>query len=87
MSTGTEEGRYQGRSLHSILGAMGGRPRAEVDLDRVRQLLRQGLSIRETAQQLGLGQGTVRRALGLVQVRQGAAGASTPRQKLTGGAL
>jgi DNA invertase Pin-like site-specific DNA recombinase len=87
MSAVKGEHGQRGRSLHSIHGARGGRPRREVDLDRVRELLRAGLSIREAARQLGLGQGTVRRALGLVQVRQGAAGASAPRQKPTGGAL
>lgn len=87
MSAGTGEHGQQGRSRYAAYGAMGGRPRREVDLDRVRELLRAGLSIRETARQLGLGQGTVRRALGLVQVRQGAAGASALRQKPKEGSL
>lgn len=40
----------------------GGRPRRDVDLSRVRELLDQGTSLRQAARQLGLGYGTIHRA-------------------------
>ena len=40
----------------------GGRPRRDVDLSRVRELLDQGTSLRQAARQLGLGCGTIHRA-------------------------
>jgi len=39
----------------------GGRPRRDVDLSRVRELLDQGTSLRQAARQLGLGYGTIHR--------------------------
>jgi DNA invertase Pin-like site-specific DNA recombinase len=41
----------------------GGRPRRDVDLSRVRELLHQGASLRQAARQLGLGYGTIHRAI------------------------
>jgi DNA invertase Pin-like site-specific DNA recombinase len=41
----------------------GGRPEKTVDLDRVRQLLASGLSLRKTAEKMRLGYGTVHRAI------------------------
>jgi DNA invertase Pin-like site-specific DNA recombinase len=40
----------------------GGRPRVAVDVEHVRDLIAQGLSLRKIAQQLRLGYGTVHRA-------------------------
>jgi DNA invertase Pin-like site-specific DNA recombinase len=40
-----------------------GRPRAFVDLERARELMREGLSIRATAKALRVGDATLRRAL------------------------
>lgn len=72
------------RSVHSINGAKGGRPRREVDLDEVRRLLAEGKSVKSTARLLFVGEGTLRRRLGLMYGRR-AEDASTPRQKPLGG--
>ena len=69
------------KSIHAINGAMGGRPPVALDLDAVRQLLADGHSIKAAARQLCIGEGTLRRALGLVDVHQGLSGPPTPRQK------
>lgn len=76
-----------GRSQHSQYGAMGGRPRVAVDLVRVRHLLAGGLSIKAAAKAVGLGEGTVRRALGLVQVGKCRTDAPAPRQNPGKGVL
>ena len=69
------------KSIHSIHGAMGGRPPVEIDLDAVRQLIADGHSIKAAARQLCVGEGTLRRALGLVDLHRGLSGPPTPRQK------
>lgn len=54
-----------------------GRPRRNFDLEQVRHLRREGLSLRQIAAQLGLGYGTVRRAL-LAQFRAPEAAGMAP---------
>ena len=75
------------RSIHSIHGAMGGRPRKPVDMVKVQELLDDGWSIRATAFELGVGDGTLRRALRVVQVQRQGEVPATPRQKPSGGTL
>ena len=72
------------RSIYSIYGAMGGRPRVQVDLDRANQLIAEGTSIRATARRLGVGEGTLRQRLGLVNVRGQGEISPTPRGKPLG---
>ncbi|GMV83741.1 MAG: hypothetical protein AMXMBFR7_49250 [Planctomycetota bacterium] len=55
VKAGLGRARSQGRRL--------GRPPLKVDLSRIRELRRCGLSIREVAHRLGLSRGTVARAL------------------------
>ena len=69
------------KSIHAIHGAMGGRPPVALDLDAVRQLIADGYSIKAAARQLCIGEGTLRRALGLVDLRRGLSGPPTSRQK------
>ncbi len=80
-------GKGEGRSIHSIHGAMGGRPRIPVDLAKARQFLDQGESIKATARTLGVGEGTLRRALGLARVGERCSDAPTALQEPKGGAL
>jgi len=75
------------RSIHSIHGAMGGRPRKPVDMVKARVLLDNGCSIKATAMELGVGEGTLRRALGLVDVQRQGELPAAPRQKPSGGVL
>jgi hypothetical protein len=75
------------RSIHSIHGALGGRPRVKVDVDLACDLFDQGKSIKAIARELGVGEGTLRRALGLVSVGGRSPGSSVQRLKPRGGAL
>lgn len=75
------------RSIQSIHGEMGGRPTLHVDLDEASRLMGTGMSIKATARKLGMGEGTLRRALGLVNVRRQTELAATPRQNPSGGAM
>lgn len=80
-------GKPNRQSRHSLYGTMGGRPRVEVDLARARDLLSQLKSIKAIARELGVGEGTLRRALGPARVGGGPSDAPTPRQKPGRGAL
>ena len=75
------------RSIHSIHGAMGGRPRKPVDVVKAQELLDSGCSIKATATKLEMGEGTLRRALGLGDVQRQGEVSPTPRQKPSGGTL
>lgn len=59
------------RSIHSIHGAMGGRPRLPVDVAKAQEFLARGYSVKSTARQMNVGEGTLRRALGLVAMSGG----------------
>jgi hypothetical protein len=76
-----------GASDHSIHRNRGGRPRVVVDLAHARLLLDQGVSIRSAALALDVGEGTLRRALGLVRLGTGGSDALQPRQNPQGGTL
>ncbi len=79
--SGSGQGRAEtGRSIHSLHGALGGRPRVHVDVDHACDLLDQRKSIEAIARELGVGEGTLRRALGLVGVGGRSPGSSPPRQ-------
>lgn len=67
----------EGRSPHAIHGAMGGRPRVEVQGEDVLRLRAAGLSWRKAARTLGIGPETARRlAKG---IGRGVAPANAPR--------
>jgi hypothetical protein len=71
-------------SIHSLYGAMGGRPRLPVDMAKAKEFLAHGYSIKSTARQMNVGEGTLRRALGLVNVQRRGEVSPTPRQKPLG---
>jgi DNA invertase Pin-like site-specific DNA recombinase len=48
-------------------GARLGRPRAHLDMDRLRELRAQGLSVRKIAETMNVGSSTVQRHLGVAR--------------------
>jgi len=66
-----QDGSETERSIHSIHGAMGGRPRLPVDVAKAQEFLARGYSVKSTARQMNVGEGTLRRALGLVAMSGG----------------
>jgi DNA-binding NarL/FixJ family response regulator len=76
-----QNGSESERSIHSIHGAKGGRPRLPVDIAKAQEFLAHGYSVKSIARQMNVGEGTLRRALGLVDVQRQGELSPEPRQK------
>lgn len=76
-----------GRSIHSLHGAKGGRPRVQVPPAEVRHLRESGLSWRRVARSLGIGVETARRLAGVGRPNTSPANAPIPSQNPGKGVL